>query len=94
MTRRGALLSRICASLVGGYAFVGGFTMMCITLGVAAGLRYADAQTLARLLAFFVFLVAFLWAYVASTAARVWFTLAGGGLAMSLAAWALAAALA
>lgn len=79
--------SRIAASVLGGYAFVWGFTTLAITLGVAAGMRYVEAQTLAFLLAFLVFLACFCWSYVASSATRVWVVLAGGGALMTCAAW-------
>ena len=79
--------SRIAASVVGGYAFVWGFATLAITLGVAAGMRYVEAQTLAFLLAFLVFLACFCWSYVATSATRVWVVLAGGGALMTCAAW-------
>lgn len=79
--------SRIAASVLGGYAFVWGFTTLAITLGVASGMRYVEAQSLAFLLAFLVFLACFCWSYVASSATRVWVVLAGGGALMTCAAW-------
>jgi hypothetical protein len=79
--------SRIAASFLGGYAFVWGFTTLAITLGVAAGMRYVEAQTLAFLLAFLVFLACFCWSYAASSAKRVWAVLAGGGALMTCGAW-------
>jgi len=79
--------SRIAASVLGGYAFVWGFTTLAITLGVAAGMRYVEARTLAYLLAFLVFLACFCWSYAASSATRVWAVLAGGGMLMTCAAW-------
>src|SRR5262245_47854790 len=82
--------SRIAASLLGGYAFVWGFTTLSITLAVTAGMRYAEAQTMAFLLAFLVFLVCFLWTFTAASVARVWAALAGGGALMSGIAWLLA----
>lgn len=82
-----ATVSRIAASMLGGYAFVWGFTTLAITLGVAAGMRYVEAQTMAFLLAFLVFLACFCWSYAASSATRVWAVLAGGGASMTCAAW-------
>ena len=84
------IVSRIAASLLGGYAFVWGFTTLSSMLLVAAGVPYGEAQTFAYLLAFIVFLTAFCWAFAAASLARVWAVLAGGGLVMTGAAWLLA----
>ena len=83
------IVSRIAASLLGGYAFVWGFTTLGIALALAAGMPYGEAQTLLYLLAFLVFLSAFCWAYAARSLARVWAVLAGGGAAMTGTAWLL-----
>lgn len=85
--------SRVAASLLGGYAFVWGFATLGISLLVAAGMAYDEAQTLIYLLAFLVFLAAFCWTFAAASLARVWAVLAGGGAAMSAAAWALSRSL-
>lgn len=85
--------SRVAASLLGGYAFVWGFVTLGISLLVAAGMAYAEAQTLVYLLAFLVFLAAFCWTFAAASLARVWAVLAGGGAAMTAAAWALSRSL-
>ncbi len=79
--------SRIAASLLGGYAFVWGFTTLCIALGLALGSAYDDARTLAQLLAFVLFLACFCWAHAAASAARAWIVLAGGGAVMTGATW-------
>jgi hypothetical protein len=84
---RSHVTSRIAASLLGGYAFVWGFTVLVIALAVAAGMPYGEAQTLAYLLAFLVFLTTFCWAFAARSLARVWAVLAGGGIAMTAIAW-------
>lgn len=81
------ITSRVAASLLGGYAFVWGFSALCIALGLATGAPYDQAQTLAHLLAFLVFVSCFCWAYVATSVARVWVVLAGGGAAMTGLAW-------
>lgn len=78
---------RIAASLLGGYAFVWGFTVLVIALGVAAGMDYGDARTFAYLLAFLVFLAAFLWSFASQGLTRVWAVLAGGGALMTAIAW-------
>src|SRR5690606_32618491 len=87
------IASRVAASLLGGYVFVWGFTTLGIALGLAAGMAYDEARTLLALLAFLIFLICFLWTFAAPRLARVWAVLAGGGLAMSGAAWLLARAL-
>jgi hypothetical protein len=84
-----AIASRVGAGLLGGYAFVWGFTSLGITLGVAAGMPYVEAQTLLYLLAFLVFVAVFCWAFAAASAARVWGVLAGSGGLMTLGAWLL-----
>ncbi|HEX4987067.1 MAG TPA: iron uptake protein [Burkholderiales bacterium] len=86
------VVSRVAASLLGGYAFVWGFVTLGIMLLLAAGMPYEEAQTLLYLLAFLVFLACFLWAFAATSLARVWAVLAGGGAAMTLAAWLLSRA--
>jgi hypothetical protein len=85
--------ARVAASLLGGWAFTWGFVALGVTLLVAAGMPYGEAQTLLYLLAFLVFLGLFLWSYAAASVRRVWFVLAGGGAAMTAAAWLLAQAL-
>ena len=87
------IASRVAASLLGGYAFTWGFTVLGIALLLVAGMSYHDAQTLAYLLAFLVFLVAFCWTFAAARLAWVWGVLAGGGAAMTGAAWLLSRAL-
>jgi hypothetical protein len=86
---RAHVVSRIAASLLGGYAFTWGFVVLTIALGMAAGMAYRDAMTLAYVLAFLVYLVVFLWAFAAASLARVWAVLAGGGVLMTGAAWLL-----
>ena len=81
------VVSRIAASLLGGYAFVWGFVTLCICLMLLIGMPYGDAQKLAYLLAFLVFLWAFCWAFAAASVVRVWTVLAGGGATMTAAAW-------
>ncbi len=87
------IVARVAASLMGGYAFVWGFITLGIAAAVAAGMPYDDAQTLLFLLAFFVYLTCFCWAFAEASLARVWAVLAGGGAAMTGAAWLLSRAL-
>lgn len=81
-----AIVSRVAAGLAGGYGFTWGFTALSIALLVAAGMDYGEAWTLAMLLAFLVFLTVICWAFAAASVLRVWLVLAGGGVAMTLAA--------
>jgi hypothetical protein len=83
------IVNRVAAALLGGYAFVWGFTTLGIALGLAAGMEYGEAQALLYLLAFLVFLGVFCWAFVAASLARVWACLAGGGGVMTALAWLL-----
>ena len=83
------VVSRIAASLLGGYGFTWGFVVLTIALAIAAGMPYGDAVRLAYLLAFLVFLAVFLWAFAAASLARVWGVLAGGGALMTAVAWAM-----
>ena len=89
-----SIVSRVAASLLGGYAFTWGFTVLGIALLVWAGMAYHEAQTLAYLLAFLVFLAVFCWAFAATRVVKVWGVLAGGGAAMTGAAWLLTRTLA
>ena len=83
------VIARIAGAVFGGYAFVWGFTTLLIASALALSLPYEEAQTFAYLLAVLVFLAAFLWAFAARTALRVWTVLAGGGAAMTGLAWLL-----
>lgn len=83
------VIGRIAASLLGGYAFTWGVTTLGITGLVALGVDYHEAHTVLMLLAFLVFLVAFVWAFAARSLARVWLVLGLGGLCMTEAAWLL-----
>src|SRR5688572_7060322 len=88
-----ALGSRVTAGLLGGYFFVWGFSTLVMAVGLSAGSDYHDLEQLAYLLAFLVFLGAFLWAFASASLMRVWLVLAGGGAAMTGAAWWLARSL-
>lgn len=89
---RSQIVSRVAASLLGGWSFVWGFVTLSLALLLAAGMRYGDALTLSYLLAFLVFLWAFLWAFTANSLLRIWLVLAGGGGLMTSAAWLLSRA--
>lgn len=83
----GHIVARVAASLLGSWAFVWGFVTLGVAGLVALGLPYDEAYTLAMLLAFLVFLVAFCWSFAAASVVRVWAVLAGGGAAMTAVAW-------
>ena len=74
---------RIAAGMLGGYAFTWGFIALVIASLFAARLDFHDAETLATILGFLVFLVVFLWAFAARSVLRVWLVLAGGGALMA-----------
>jgi hypothetical protein len=84
--RPAQVVSRVAAAIAGGYLFVWGFVTLGITSSLGFGISYGDAQTVAYLLAFLVFLLAILWAFSARSLVRVWSVLAGGGALMTLAA--------
>jgi hypothetical protein len=83
------VVSRVAASVLGGYAFVWGFVCAGVALLVRAGMPYGEAQTLLYLLAFLAYLVCFCWAIAATSLVRVWGVLVGGAAGMSLLAWGL-----
>ena len=84
------IVSRVAASVLGGYVFVWGLVSAGTALLVTAGLPYGEAQTALYLLAFLVYLACFCWAIAAASLTRVWSVLAGGGLGMTALAWLLA----
>jgi len=81
------ITSRIGAALLGSYAFVWGFVTLVAVLGTAAGMSFGDAQTLAYLFAFFVFLICFCWAFASRSVVRVWLVLSLGAAVMSGLGW-------
>src|SRR5688500_4407075 len=81
------IASRVAASLLGGWLFVWGFTVLGSVLATAAGMDYPEAVQLLYLLAFLLFLTVFCWAFAASSLARVWTVLGGGGALMTMLAW-------
>ena len=86
-TSRLHIASRVAASLLGSYAFVWGFVSLGSALGLRAGLEYEDALQLAVWLGFLVFVASVCAAFAATRVTRVWSLLAGGGAAMTGAAW-------
>lgn len=84
------LIFRVGAALIGGYAFVWGFTSLIVAGTLAVGGDYDEGLTLAYMLAFLVYVAVFLWSFASQHLARVWLSLAGGGAAMTAGAWWLA----
>lgn len=88
------IVSRVAASLLGGYAFTWGFASLGITAQLGVGVDYEDAYITVMLLAFLVFLAVFCWAIAAPRLSKVWAVLLGGGGAMTATAWWLTRSLA
>ena len=78
-----ALVSRIAAAVLGGYAFAWGLVAATTSLAVAAGMGFHDAEFLSSLLGVLAFLGVMLWAIAARRLWRVWAVLAVGGAAMA-----------
>ncbi|WP_460535198.1 hypothetical protein [Chitinimonas naiadis] len=89
MKNRLLVLARIAAALLGGYVFTWGLAALAIVALVAAGTDFEEAEHGVMLLAFIVFLLAFLWSFAGRSLVRIWAVLAGGGATMTLAAWLL-----
>lgn len=83
------VIGRFAGAILGGYVFTFGFVALTTLASHALGLRYFVAQTLAWLLCFLVYLATILWGFSERSLVRVWLVLAGGGLALSAAAWLL-----
>lgn len=83
------VMNRITAALVGGYAFTWGFTAFGIAGLVALGVDFHQAETGILMLAFLVFLVAFLWTFAARSMFKVWAVLGVGALLLTGTALAL-----
>jgi hypothetical protein len=88
------VFSRVCASILGSYAFTWGFIALGVASLIGAGLEFHEAQSLTFMLGFLFFLWTFCWAFVAASIARVWVVLAGGGAVMTLAGWLISRAVA
>ena len=88
-----AITARVLAGVLGSYAFTWGFAGAGIAALVGLGVGYHDAEMGVLMLAFFVFLALFLWAFAARSLLRVWLTLMGGTAALFALAWAIQRAL-
>lgn len=84
-----SVVLRIAAALLGGYAFTWGFAAFGMAALTAAGMDFHEAEHAIFLLAFIIFLLAFLWAFAGRSLVRIWAVLAGGGAVMTLVAWLL-----
>lgn len=82
-------LNRIAAAIFGGYAFTWGFTAFGIAGLAALGVDFHEAETGVLMLAFLVFLTAFLWTFATNSVLRAWMILAGGAALMLGTAWML-----
>lgn len=77
------VMARIGASVLGGYAFVWGFMALALAGLYALGVPFHDAEAVANILGFLLFLTVFLWAFAARNLKSVWIVLLGGGLSMT-----------
>jgi len=81
-----ALLSRIAAAILGGYAFCWGFVAIAHSGLYALGMSFHDAEHLSAILGVLFFLVVFLWTFAARRVGLCWAVLLGGGGLMTGAA--------
>lgn len=84
-TPRLPLLLRIAAAVLGGYVFAWGLIAFAIPALYGVGMAFHDAEHLASILAFLVYLTAFCWVFIVRSLARAWIVLAGGGAVMAAA---------
>lgn len=84
-----AILSRVVASLLGGYIFTWGVVTFGITVLVALGVVYDQAYLTFKILGFLIFLCAFLGAYIVRNLIALWGVFITGGGGLTLLAWIL-----
>ena len=82
-TPRLAVLGRVLAALLGGYAFCWGIAALCTAGAYALGMHFHDAEHLGGILAILSFVGVFLWAFGARRIAPVWAVLLAGGALMT-----------
>ncbi|KAF1042926.1 iron uptake protein [Xylophilus sp.] len=80
------IVVRIATATLGGYLFTWGFAALAIGLLFAAGLEFHDAEALAAVAGFLVFLTVFCWAFAARSLPKFAAVLVIGGAAMTGAA--------
>ncbi|RZI56348.1 MAG: iron uptake protein [Rubrivivax sp.] len=81
-----ALLSRIAAAILGGYAFCWGFIAIAHSGMYALGMPFHDAEHLSAILGLLLFLVLFLWTFATRRLGVMWAVLLVGGGVMTGAA--------
>lgn len=92
MVKAAALVSRIAAAVLGGYAATAGsVTLLAALLPRLTPLGAADAVVLATMCGFPVYLLALLWGFSHASLARVWLVLGGIGITGALTVMALTA---
>lgn len=83
---RARLALRIGAAVLGGYAFCWGFIALALAGLHALGMPFHDAEHLSAMLGLVLYVTAFCWAFLTSSLAWAWWTLAGGGALLAGAA--------
>lgn len=81
------IVARLGAGIIGSYAFTWGFIALVAAALLSLGLEFHEATDLAWMLGLLVYLLAFCFAFVASSLPRVWLVLGGGGALMTLVGW-------
>lgn len=77
------IVGRIAAGVLGGYVFVWGFVALGLAGFYSLGMPFHDAEHLASILGFLLYLIVFLWAFAAQNLNRVWFVLIASGVLMA-----------
>jgi len=85
-TSRLRVASRVCAAVLGGYAFAWGAVALVTALLFAAGLDFHDAEFMGALLGLLAYLAVFLWTIATRRLARAWAALLAAGALMTGAA--------
>lgn len=78
-----AVVSRIAAAVLGGYALCWGFIALSMAGLFALGMPFHDAEHLSSILGIALYLVVFLWVFAARGLARVWAVLVPGSALMA-----------
>ena len=81
------VLSRVCASIFGSYAFTWGFIALGTSSLIVLGTEFHEASSPTSMFGFLIYLAAFCWAFIAASLVRVWVVLAGGGALMTVVGW-------
>ncbi|MDP3796229.1 MAG: iron uptake protein [Polaromonas sp.] len=75
-----AVVLRVTAALLGGYAFSAALVALLATALALAGMARSEAVVLAAMLGFVLYLLVLLWAFSVRSLARLWAVLAGGSV--------------